>query len=283
MVPFLMPRVPWWHRRGSLAHSQVCTIQCCRLRQWGACMAACVGVSVPARMCKVVQLLTQCSAAGMPFRRRGRQSSGAAPPWAASGCRRPASHRCRARTCGGGPATQVRCTAQQAPVAHLSSPATKLMQPPHTLRMPSLSQSNHTGAAPGSAVVQATPPWRRCIAGCCCPFAGAAAGPGAAQQQLALMRQRSIALQQAVAQSRLGSAVAKSRFASASRRWGTRLQPLVNAKVADPALCTPSCIHARAAAWLLWRDAVLAGAMGRNARWCQARPGLAWTCWSAAL
>jgi hypothetical protein len=63
--------------------------------------------------------------------------------------------------------------------------------------------------------------------------AATAAVPGAAQQQLALMRQRSIALQQAVAQSRLGSAVAKSRFASASRRWGTKLQPLVSAKVAD--------------------------------------------------
>lgn len=45
------------------------------------------------------------------------------------------------------------------------------------------------------------------------------------------MRQRSIALQQAVAQSRLASAMAKSRFASVSRRLGSRLQPLVNPKV----------------------------------------------------
>ena len=86
------------------------------------------------------------------------------------------------------------------------------------------------------------------------------------------MRQRSIALQQAVAQSRLGSAVAKSRLASASRRWGTRLQPLVNAKVAGPALRTPSWIHARAAAWLLWLDAVLAGVL--DARWRQAQAGV---------
>lgn len=54
---------------------------------------------------------------------------------------------------------------------------------------------------------------------------------GVAQQQLVLMRQRSVALQQAVAQSRLASAMAKSRFASVSRRLGSRLQPLVNPKV----------------------------------------------------
>lgn len=65
------------------------------------------------------------------------------------------------------------------------------------------------------------------------------------------MRQRSIALQQAVAQSRLGSAVAKSRFASASRRWGTRLQPLVSAKVHSLL-----CLWTRAAAaQLLWLNA----------------------------
>ena len=153
-----------------------------------------------------------------------------------------------------------------------SPPATVLVRRLHTLHTPGLSQEQHARAAPGlcheagtlTALLQGS------LLSCC---AAAAAG----QAQLALMRQRSIALQQAVAQSRLGSAVAKSRFASASRRWGTRLQPLVNAKVAGPALRTPSWIHARAAAWLFWLDAVLAG-------WCWtragARPSLVWMHWS---
>jgi hypothetical protein len=68
------------------------------------------------------------------------------------------------------------------------------------------------------------------------------------------MRQRSIALQQAVVQSRLASAVAKSRFASASRRWGTKLQPLVNPKV-HPWTCTCA---AAGGSWILAQLLVLA-------------------------
>ena len=142
-------------------HRQTCGLRPVLPCDTGVPVAACVGVGVPARMCKVVKCLTRQPAAGMPFRRRGRQSSGAAHLWAASGCRRPTSRRCRARTCGGAPVIQV-CSSTSArhplPLCWCGrcTPCTR----------PACHGNSMLGLHLGSAVKQA--PSQRCCKAVCC-------------------------------------------------------------------------------------------------------------------